>query len=139
MTRARSTGVPAITASAFEPLIVFCRSPSSAGPFVHNDDPLAGDCGRIVQGHDRGCTSDRSLGGEAARCFGLAPKSAADFAFLLHGFHFLKDDGVMAVILPHGVLFQGGAEERIRTKLLRDGHIDTEASRHGADRRGRQP
>ncbi len=56
---------------------------------------------------------------------GLAPKSAADFAFLLHGFHFLKEEGVMAIILPHGVLFRGGAEERIRTKLLKDGHIDT--------------
>jgi type I restriction enzyme M protein len=56
---------------------------------------------------------------------GLAPKSAADFAFLLHGFHFLKDEGVMAIILPHGVLFRGGAEERIRKKLLQDGHIDT--------------
>ena len=57
--------------------------------------------------------------------YGIAPKSAADFAFLLHGFHFLKDDGVMAIILPHGVLFRGGAEARIRTKLLKDGHIDT--------------
>jgi type I restriction enzyme M protein len=56
---------------------------------------------------------------------GVAPKSAADFAFLLHGLHFLKDDGVMAIILPHGVLFRGGAEERIRRKLLDDGHIDT--------------
>ncbi len=56
---------------------------------------------------------------------GLAPKSAADFAFLLHGFHFLKDEGVMAIILPHGVLFRGGAEEKIRKKLLKDGHIDT--------------
>jgi type I restriction-modification system DNA methylase subunit len=49
--------------------------------------------------------------------YGLAPKSAADLAFLLHGFHYLKNDGVMAIILPHGVLFRGGAEERIRTKL----------------------
>ena len=57
--------------------------------------------------------------------YGVAPKSAADFAFLLHGFHYLKDEGVMAIILPHGVLFRGGAEERIRTKLLTDGHIDT--------------
>ena len=56
---------------------------------------------------------------------GLAPKSAADFAFLLHGFHYLKDEGVMAIILPHGVLFRGGAEQRIRTKLLEAGHIDT--------------
>ncbi len=56
---------------------------------------------------------------------GLAPKSAADFAFLLHGFHYLKDDGVMAIILPHGVLFRGGVEAKIRRKLLEDGHIDT--------------
>jgi type I restriction enzyme M protein len=56
---------------------------------------------------------------------GVAPKSAADFAFLLHGLHYLKEDGVMAIILPHGVLFRGGVEERIRTKLLKDGHIDT--------------
>jgi type I restriction enzyme M protein len=56
---------------------------------------------------------------------GVAPKSAADFAFLLHGLHYLKDDGVIAIILPHGVLFRGGAEERIRRKLLDDGHIDT--------------
>ena len=56
---------------------------------------------------------------------GLAPKSAADFAFLLHGFHFLADEGTMAIILPHGVLFRGGAEAKIRTKLLQDNHIDT--------------
>jgi type I restriction enzyme M protein len=57
--------------------------------------------------------------------YGLAPKSAADFAFLLHGFHFLSDEGTMAIILPHGVLFRGSAEERIRRKLLEDGNIDT--------------
>ena len=56
---------------------------------------------------------------------GVAPKSAADFAFLLHGLHYLKDDGVMAIILPHGVLFRGGKEGDIRRKLLEDGHIDT--------------
>jgi type I restriction enzyme M protein len=57
--------------------------------------------------------------------YGLAPKSAADFAFLLHGFHYVKDDGVMAIILPHGVLFRGGAEAKIRRRLLQDGNIDT--------------
>ncbi len=56
--------------------------------------------------------------------YGLAPKSAADFAFLLHGFHFLSNDGTMAIILPHGVLFRGGSEEKIRIKLLEDGNID---------------
>ena len=59
------------------------------------------------------------------KAYGLAPRSAADFAFLLHGFHFLSDEGVMAIILPHGVLFRGGAEAKIRAKLLQDNHIDT--------------
>ena len=70
--------------------------------------------------------SNESLGEDVRfKSYGLAPKSAADFAFLLHGFHYLKDDGVMAIILPHGVLFRGGAEAKIRRKLLDDGHIDT--------------
>ena len=59
------------------------------------------------------------------KSYGLAPKSAADFAFLLHGFHFLAKEGTMAIILPHGVLFRGGAEAKIRRKLLEDGNIDT--------------
>ncbi len=58
------------------------------------------------------------------KSYGLAPKSAADFAFLLHGFHYLGTEGTMAIILPHGVLFRGGAEEKIRTKLLKDNNID---------------
>lgn len=53
----------------------------------------------------------------------LAPKSKADFAFLLHGFYHLKDTGTMAIVLPHGVLFRGGAEGTIRKKLLEDGRI----------------
>lgn len=57
--------------------------------------------------------------------YGLAPKSAADFAFLLHGFHFLSKEGTMAIILPHGVLFRSGAEAKIREKLLRENYIDT--------------
>lgn len=55
----------------------------------------------------------------------LAPKSKADFAFLLHGFYHLKDSGTMAIVLPHGVLFRGAAEGAIRKKLLEDGSIDT--------------
>ena len=56
--------------------------------------------------------------------YGLAPRSAADFAFLLHGFHYLSTDGTMAIILPHGVLFRGGKELVIRKKLLEDDTID---------------
>lgn len=56
--------------------------------------------------------------------YGVAPKSAADFAFLLHGFHFLSEEGTMAIILPHGVLFRGGKELAIRKKLIEDDNID---------------
>jgi type I restriction enzyme M protein len=59
------------------------------------------------------------------KSYGVAPKSAADFAFLLHGFHFLGKEGTMAIILPHGVLFRGGVEQKIRAKLLKDGNVDT--------------
>lgn len=54
----------------------------------------------------------------------LAPKTKADFAFLLHGFYHLKDSGTMAIVLPHGILFRGAAEGVIRKKLLEDGSID---------------
>lgn len=55
----------------------------------------------------------------------LAPKSKADFAFLLHGYYHLKENGVMAIVLPHGVLFRGNAEGKIRQVLLDNGAIDT--------------
>lgn len=54
----------------------------------------------------------------------LPPKSRADFAFLLHGFYHLKSTGTMAILLPHGVLFRSGAEEKIRKIMLENGSID---------------
>lgn len=56
--------------------------------------------------------------------FGLAPKTKADYAFLLHDLYHLKPDGIMAIVLPHGVLFRGGEEERIRKNLIENNHID---------------
>ena len=53
----------------------------------------------------------------------LAPKSKADYAFLLHGFYHLKPTGTMAIVLPHGVLFRGAAEGSIRETLLNNGSI----------------
>lgn len=55
--------------------------------------------------------------------FGLAPKSKADYAFLLHDLHHLKNDGIMCIVLPHGVLFRGGEEAEIRRRLVEKGHI----------------
>lgn len=53
----------------------------------------------------------------------LAPKSKADYAFLLHGFYHLKPNGTMAIVLPHGVLFRGASEGTIREILLKNGSI----------------
>ena len=53
----------------------------------------------------------------------LAPKSKADYAFLLHGFYHLKPNGTMAIVLPHGVLFRGASEGTIRKILLENGSI----------------
>jgi len=50
----------------------------------------------------------------------LAPKSKADFAFVQHMVHQLSDDGTMACVLPHGVLFRGAAEGHIRKYLIQD-------------------
>jgi len=56
--------------------------------------------------------------------FGVAPKSKADYAFLLHDLYHLKPDGIMTIVLPHGVLFRGDAEGQIRKQLLELNHID---------------
>ncbi len=57
--------------------------------------------------------------------FGLAPKSKADYAFLLHDLYHIKSDGIMTIVLPHGVLFRGGEEGEIRKNLIENNHIDT--------------
>lgn len=57
--------------------------------------------------------------------FGLAPKSKADYAFLLHDLYHLKPNGIMAIVLPHGVLFRGGEEGAIRKNLIENDHLDT--------------
>ena len=56
--------------------------------------------------------------------FGLAPKSKADYAFLLHDLYHVKPDGIMNIVLPHGVLFRGGEEGNIRKNLIENNHID---------------
>lgn len=56
--------------------------------------------------------------------FGLAPKGKADYAFLLHDLYHLKPDGIMTIVLPHGVLFRGGTEGAIRRNLVEYNHID---------------
>ena len=56
--------------------------------------------------------------------FGLAPKGKADYAFLLHDLYHVKPDGIMTIVLPHGVLFRGGEEGKIRERLIEQNHID---------------
>lgn len=57
--------------------------------------------------------------------YGVAPKSKADYAFLLHNLYHLKPDGIMTIVLPHGVLFRGGEEGEIRKNLVDRHHIET--------------
>lgn len=57
--------------------------------------------------------------------YGLAPKSKADYAFLLHDLYHVKPNGIMTIVLPHGVLFRGGSEEEIRKNLIEKNNIDT--------------
>ena len=56
--------------------------------------------------------------------YGIAPKSKADYAFLLHDLYHLKPDGIMTIVLPHGVLFRGGEEGQIRKNLIEQNNID---------------
>lgn len=57
--------------------------------------------------------------------YGLAPKAKADYAFLLHDLYHLMPDGIMTIVLPHGVLFRGGEEGKIRKNLIEQNNIDT--------------
>ncbi|ELC8405611.1 type I restriction-modification protein subunit M [Clostridium perfringens] len=57
--------------------------------------------------------------------YGLAPKGKADYAFLLHDLYHIKPDGIMNIVLPHGVLFRGGEEGTIRKNLIENNNIDT--------------
>ena len=57
--------------------------------------------------------------------YGIAPKSKADYAFLLHDLYHLQPDGIMTIVLPHGVLFRGGEEGEIRKNLIENDNIDT--------------
>lgn len=56
--------------------------------------------------------------------YGLAPKGKADYAFLLHDLYHVLDDGIMTIVLPHGVLFRGGEEGTIRKNLIEKNNID---------------
>jgi type I restriction enzyme M protein len=56
--------------------------------------------------------------------YGVAPKGKADYAFLLHNLYHIKNDGIVTIILPHGVLFRGNEDEKIRTNLIEKNNID---------------
>lgn len=59
------------------------------------------------------------------RDYGTAPASKADYAFLLHDLYHLKDNGIMCIVMPHGVLFRGGSEKEIRQSLIAHNNIET--------------
>lgn len=68
---------------------------------------------------------ERGIGDKRFAAYGYAPETKADYAFLLHELYHLKDDGILTIVLPHGVLFRGGDEEKIRRELIEKNHIET--------------
>lgn len=111
---------------------------------VRNGDTLGDDWPFFIEGDkDRtydplfvdGCCSNppysQSWGNDDAandmrfKEYGIAPKSKADYAFLLHNLYHLKPDGIMTIVLPHGVLFRGGDEGKIRENLIENNNIET--------------
>lgn len=56
--------------------------------------------------------------------YGVAPASKADYAFVLHGLYHLDKSGTMAIVLPHGVLFRGAAEGKIRKNIIENNLLD---------------
>jgi len=89
----------------YEPL--FVDAVVSNPPYSQNWDPMDKD------------------GDPRFASFGLAPKSKADYAFLLHDLYHLRQDGIMTIVLPHGVLFRGGEEGKIRRNLIEGNYVDT--------------
>lgn len=92
---------------------------------IDNDNPLYVDAVVSNPPYSQHWDSDNKETDPRYMRFGLAPKSKADYAFLLHDLYHLKPDGIMAIILPHGVLFRGNEEGQIRRNLIENNHIDT--------------
>lgn len=88
------------------------------------DNPLFVDCVVANPPYSAKWNSERADKDLRFKDYGIAPATKADYAFLLHSLYHLKQDGVMAIVLPHGVLFRGNEEEKIRTKLLQRRQID---------------
>lgn len=92
-------------------------------PHTGEYDPLFVDA--VVSNPPYSAEWERPKPGSDPRfSYGLAPEKTADYAFLLHELYHLKDDGILAIVLPHGVLFRGGDEADIRTKLVERNHIE---------------
>lgn len=91
--------------STYEPL--YCDAVVSNPPYSQEWNP-----------------TEDSRDDERYKHFGVAPKGTADYAFLLHDLYHVKPDGIMTIVLPHGVLFRGGSEEEIRRNLIEKNKID---------------
>ncbi|MFY1028223.1 type I restriction-modification system subunit M [Actinobacillus seminis] len=88
------------------------------------DNPLFVDCVVANPPYSAKWNTEREDKDLRFKEYGIAPATKADYAFLLHSLYHLKADGIMAIVLPHGVLFRGNEEEKIRTKLLQRRQID---------------
>src|SRR5574344_1027280 len=88
-------------------------------------DPVFVDAAISNPPYSQPWTTDDADSDVRFKDYGTAPKSKADYAFLLHSLYHLKPDGIMTIVLPHGVLFRGGEEGKIRAKLIENHNIET--------------
>lgn len=91
---------------------------------VNTYDPLYVDAVVSNPPYSQAWDSANKEGDPRYARFGIAPKGKADYAFLLHDLFHIKPDGIMTIVLPHGVLFRGGEEGEIRKNLIENNHID---------------
>ncbi|MEG2687099.1 MAG: type I restriction-modification system subunit M, partial [Christensenellaceae bacterium] len=91
---------------------------------IHSYDPLYVDAVVSNPPYSQKWDSSNKATDPRYSRFGLAPKTKADFAFLLHDLYHVKPGGIMTIVLPHGVLFRGGEEGEIRKNLIENNHID---------------
>ena len=102
---------------------------SNDWPYFDDNDENSYECVRVDcvvsnPPYSKPWKADLHINDPRYKDYGIAPASKADYAFLLHDLYHLRDDGIMCIVMPHGVLFRGGSEQEIRTQLVENNNIE---------------
>lgn len=102
---------------------------SNDWPYFDDNDENSYECVRVDcvvsnPPYSQKWNADSHANDPRYKDYGIAPASKADYAFLLHDLYHLRDDGIMCIVMPHGVLFRGGSEQEIRAQLVENNNIE---------------